>query len=336
MNEISIQTFADTVKQKLLQHLSASYPNLNIHLHQVPKPGGILLTGLSIQAPGSSVAPVFYLDDHYYHYREGTSMDDILCELVQAYEICNHEVPEIDCKSLTDWNYSKPHIVGRFINISGQPGDRYFTTRPVTEMIGTDIGIVYDIDLFSFTGKAFVMPVDFTLMDTWKITVQDLEETARENLPKLRPVFYDTIINMLKDTTDYRRNEQGIMDTSIKEMAASIDIQTFPELPVYVVTNTQRCNGAISITYPGVYEEIRQIFKEDFYILPSSVHECMCVPKSCSSPEELLSVVTEINHTTISKTSFLCDDVFEMKNGQLAPALSPDERNQALLHNVPL
>lgn len=336
MNEISIQAFAEIMKQKLLQQLSANDPNVSIHLHQVPKPGGILLTGLSIRTSDSFIAPIIYLDDHYCNYRSGTNMDDILCELAQAYETCSREVPNIDCKSLTDWNYSKSQIVGRFINIGNQPGDRYLTTRPVTEISGTDIGIVYDIDLLALTDKTLVMPIDFTLLDIWKITVQDLEETARENLPKLRPVFYDTIINMLKDTTDYRRNEQGIMDTSLKEMAASIDIQAFPELPVYVVTNTQRCNGAISITYPGVYEEIRQIFKEDFYILPSSVHECMCVPKSCSSPEELLSVVTEINHTTISKTSFLCDDVFEMKNGQLAPALSPDERNQALLHNVPL
>lgn len=334
MSEITMQEFAEIVKRKLSQLLSASYPNLSIHLHQVPKPGGILLTGLSIQPPGSSVAPIFYLDDHYYHYREGTSIDDILRELVQAYEMCNREIPEIDYKSLTDWNYSKPHIVGRFINISGQPGDRYFATRPVTEMIGTDIGIVYDIDLFSFTGKAFVMPVDFTLMDTWKITIQDLEETARENLPKLRPVFYDTINNMLEDTTDSVMNDQVIMDNSIKEMAASIDIQDFPELPVYIVTNTQRRNGAISITYPGVYEEIRQILKEDFYILPSSVHECMCVPKSCGSPEELLSVVAEINHTALWKADFLCDDIFEIKNGQFVSALSPDERKQALLDNA--
>lgn len=327
MNEISIQTFADTVKQKLLQQLSASYPNLNIHLHQVPKPGGILLTGLSIQAPGSSVATILYLDDHYYHYREGTSMDDILCELAQAYEMCSHEVPNIDCKSLTDWNYSKSQIVGRFINISNQPGDRYLTTRPVTEIPGTSIGIVYDIDLSQTSENLLSAPVSFSMLESWNISIQELEKAAQNNLPVIRPVTICSINSLLEDSLPDLMSDQSAESTEMMQLPDTHDL---PQIPLYLVTNTQNCYGAICITYPGVYEEICKKAHEDCYILPSSIHECICVPKSYEAPEELLSLVTEVNHSVVSKEDFLCNDVFEMQNGKLVSALTPPRQKQAV------
>ena len=53
-----------------------------------------------------------------------------------------------------------------------------------------------------------------------------------------------------------------------------------PEGFVFVLTNKQARFGANAMFYPGILERIRILLDEDFYILPSSVHEVLVVRKS--------------------------------------------------------
>ncbi|MDR1542652.1 MAG: DUF5688 family protein [Clostridiales bacterium] len=46
----------------------------------------------------------------------------------------------------------------------------------------------------------------------------------------------------------------------------------------YVLTNSTMINGAAAIFYPGVAKRIRQLLKDDFYIIPVSIHEVVLHP----------------------------------------------------------
>lgn len=334
MSKITIQEFSELVKENLSKLLSESHPNLTLNIKQVPHPGGIRLTGLTIKKPGSFIAPILYLDDPYKDYCAGADINNILYGLVQTYEECTRKTPKLDYNKLTDWNYCKPHIVGRFVNISRQLGDRYLTTRPVTEIPGTNIGIIYDSD-FTNTKQSYSIPVNFSTLETWNITIQELEKTARENLPVLRPVTIDSMNSSIKDILARLTIGQAFTGIEFENTDAMPfpDIQSLTPIPLYLVTNAQNRYGFICITYPGVYEEVCRKLQEDCYILPNSVHECICVPKSCLSPEELLAMVAEINRLKITKGDFLCDDIFEIRDGNLVSAFTPEKRNQILLNN---
>ena len=52
------------------------------------------------------------------------------------------------------------------------------------------------------------------------------------------------------------------------------------ECQMYVLTNSSKIQGAACMFYPHVLEMIGEILKEDFYILPSSIHEVIILPKS--------------------------------------------------------
>ena len=50
---------------------------------------------------------------------------------------------------------------------------------------------------------------------------------------------------------------------------------------------------------------------EDFYIIPSSVHECILLPKSCLKPTEIQKDLLAINASELLTGEKLSDKVYE-------------------------
>ena len=80
---------------------------------------------------------------------------------------------------------------------------------------------------------------------------------------------------------------------------------------MYVLSNTESCYGAWWMTDPVLLRGLFLRFKKDFYILPSSVHECILLPFSGElNPEEMKVMVREINQTVLSPEDVLTDSVY--------------------------
>ena len=83
------------------------------------------------------------------------------------------------------------------------------------------------------------------------------------------------------------------------------------EIPMYVMTNEKRCLGACGILYDHILQEAARLLEGSFYVLPSSVHECILVPeKAAPEAAELLSMVREINLTQVPLEEVLSDQVY--------------------------
>ena len=65
-----------------------------------------------------------------------------------------------------------------------------------------------------------------------------------------------------------------------------------------------------------VLEMIGEILKEDFYILPSSIHEVIILPKSREiAKEELDAMIQDINHTQVDTEEVLSDHAYLYERG---------------------
>lgn len=83
------------------------------------------------------------------------------------------------------------------------------------------------------------------------------------------------------------------------------------EIPMVVVTNEDRVNGAATMFYPGVMDEIGEKLGGNFFVLPSSLHETIVVPNDGNMEyKALLAMVTEINATEVNKQDKLTDQVY--------------------------
>lgn len=73
---------------------------------------------------------------------------------------------------------------------------------------------------------------------------------------------------------------------------------------------------------PDAQAKVRQIIGDDFYILPSSTEEVLCVGKADSDLDYLLKTVRNINRGLVDGQGlYLADDVYEVKGKAIVSAV---------------
>ena len=87
------------------------------------------------------------------------------------------------------------------------------------------------------------------------------------------------------------------------------------ELPekdkMYVLSNKLKNYGAACIAYPYILDMLAGVLKENFYVLPSSVHEVIIVPESSRIRQsELERMVREINETQVPEEEILSNHAY--------------------------
>ena len=90
------------------------------------------------------------------------------------------------------------------------------------------------------------------------------------------------------------------------------DFLGFPneDFPMYALTTEDGNNGAVIATNPIVLETIGAAFGGDFFLLPSSVHEFLVVPRDDEMIEDLLQAIRDINREVLSEEEFLSDSLY--------------------------
>lgn len=129
--------------------------------------------------------------------------------------------------------------------------------------------------------------VTIDLINGWGISKDELMNDTLNNSPKLFPFEITTLEEKL-----------GLPR---------------PEKPkTYVITNKKMINGASALFYKNAMSIAYLLIGEEYYVLPSSVHELLAVPVSqCDDVEGLASGVRSINAAIVSADDYLSDNVFK-------------------------
>ncbi len=126
---------------------------------------------------------------------------------------------------------------------------------------------------------------------SWGMKKEELYPLAEENTERLYPGEFRTMRSMLG-------NCEGCLRDSDTDM-------------LYVLTNQFQSFGASAILYDGALSRIGETLKEDFYVLPSSVHEMLILPASMSPGRDIVrAIVQEINETQLKEEEVLSDQVY--------------------------
>ena len=197
-------------------------------------------------------------------------------------------------------------IVCKLIN--EEANQQFLQDKPYSKL--EDLAVVYQI-LMDKTGEGTAtITITDNLMDGYGITLEELHDQALQNMDTLQPHSFkgmnETVAEMI--AVDIAREQNIDMDEA-KEMA----IQMMPDIPdtMFVLTNDTKVNGAAAI----LNDEIRQEIAEkvgDFYMLPSSIHETLIIPKDAGMEfKELEQMVQEVNQTQVTPGERLSDHVYE-------------------------
>ena len=89
-------------------------------------------------------------------------------------------------------------------------------------------------------------------------------------------------------------------------------LQESSEMPTFfVVTNTERVDGAGVIFYPEFMDNMGELLGNDFFILPSSIHEMLILPDDGQVDAEMLKeMVKEVNASQLQDEEILSDHAY--------------------------
>ena len=161
----------------------------------------------------------------------------------------------------------------------------------VTKDFVNDIGILYKIIVSTDSLGRATIKVTKPILDRWGITEDELFAKAKENIDK------EAII---KDMQEMMFEIMGGRESN--DLAREIQ----PGL-MSVMTNTTKVDGAaVMLCLPDLVEN-GELEDKDYYVIPSSIHECILVDTDSMEPDALNAMIREVNATQVAPEDFLSD-----------------------------
>ena len=148
-----------------------------------------------------------------------------------------------------------------------------------------DLAVTYHVLLEDGPNEVVSALVDNSLFSLYGVSLEKLNDDAM--LSTVRN--YDTKFGTMKEIT-------------------GMDLDS----PFHIVTNDKARYGAAVLFYPGMLELIYNELGDDFFIIPSSVHEVLVLQKEFGIEKgDLAKMVRTVNSTQVAPDDVLSDHVYE-------------------------
>ena len=250
----------------------------NITINHVIKNNGCEMDGLVIMEKGKDIAPTIYLDSFYELYTNGENIKNIIRQIEVIYEQNKNNVT-FDVNILKHFDTIKDKIVYKVVNY--RSNEKLLEQVPHKRIL--DLAVVFYCLLDNEYGRSATALIYNNNLKNWNVTIDDVYKAALKNTPDL---LHSKISSMAALFEKCGVNVDG----------EEVDLKDYVPSDMYVLTNESKLNGAACILYENVLYVFAQKLGADLYILPSSVHEVILLPKlSMFEKDELVNMVKEVN-----------------------------------------
>lgn len=268
--------FLEELKAELQSQLGES---VVVQSHVILRNNGGESRCLTILPPGKKSSPALWMEPYFQRWARGEDVAQLALELLREWRSAD-QGKNLEELTFEDYQQVKRNIYRMAVN--RDKNRKSLENQPWKPFLDWALVCYYRVDR-RLIPEAIVR-IEKHHLDLWGISEEELFQQAWENCQRdLPPRLY-----------------------SMGEILG-IDEEEF----LYVLTNEKRYLGAEVITRQGALEEICKKVDGDFYVLPSSIHECLVLPVSQQfSKESLSQLVKEINETQVDSTEVLSDQAY--------------------------
>ncbi len=295
------QHFYELLREAVMHLLGDEY---EITRKQVTKNNNVKMEALLIREDGVNVMPTIYVNEYYRQYMNGVTLEELASRVKETYmEHC--DVPE-DIFSF-DFEQLKDKVYYRLVNRSRN--EEALSDMPHFE-IG-DYAVICQCMLFREERPMGSIRIRREHLKEWGITEAKLFEYAGENTMRILPPTLRPMDQVLTDIWEELVSSRGEDSERIEEVREMLRrTEDGGHLPMYVLSNRYGSEGATSLLYKEYLSEFCDHVEQDFYILPSSVHEVILIPEQMApNYGDMCEMVKEINETQVPEQEFLSDEV---------------------------
>ena len=287
------RTFVEKIREKIQEHLGKDY---EVQITTNPKLNGTEKTGLSIrktQEP-QQVMPIIYLEECFERYLQGKEFSECVEEICVVYKHQkeNEEKIMAELKSIENMNrWEKVQDKVYPMLVSAKENEdlkgKYFYQEYL------DFLILYVIRVTE-VGIGSIK-ITKQMVKSWKVSEYEIHHQAVENLK----------------TDGYRvRSLNSVVKENLLGITEDAEEEIEEAEPMYVLTNQIKYFGAAGIFLCAeMFQKI--VGKQNFYILPSSVHELILVKDTDGYDMETLStMVRNVNEEQVTEDERLSNHAY--------------------------
>lgn len=283
---MSYEYFLDNLIILLSKKLPTNY---QITSETIMKNNGIFRDAIIIRPPERTITPTIYLESHYQNYKNGTSLDCIVDEILYFYTL-NSKPPQSVFEHFHDFEFAKEYITFKIVHLDM---NRDFL-KHTAHIPFLDLAIVFCLLIRTTTSELSTAIINNALLEKWDTTTSELYDIAFLNTPQKYPFSIRPLEDVLSEHFD-----DCLVD------APRLSNQLF------LFTNSIQFLGAHVLLYEELLFDFAYKQNCDFYILPSSIHEVLLVPVSYfQEMERLKDMVISINQTDLSQDEILSNSIY--------------------------
>lgn len=260
------------------------------------------MKGITVKFDNISMAPTVYPDFYYQDWKEGQPMDEIVSgvrtEIMRtAPELSHFSIKNMNRESAVNHLYAA--VVGYENN------KEWLQSIPHQRIADLAVFAKWKFDNAD-RDSVVASKVTGPLLAHLQLTKEEALKIAKTNTA--RSAKFESMDTVMKNMM--------VDDGMNRELAEMM----FPDqsTPLSVLTNESGIDGAALIACPEVLKAVQKEIGEDFYILPSSIHEVLVLPKTYTDDvEDLKQMVSSINEAEVEPEDRLSDNVYEFDGHSL-------------------
>lgn len=280
-------------KENLLEELRRFYgDSAEVEITDMPKNNGVRYDGIQIRPKGNSskVNPVIRVGELYSRFAEDDlDMEGCIQVVAETQENCSlpDSIEQI-AEKLNCWDYVKENVFP--ILLSTEDNRELLQKLASTQLLDLSVAYIIRIQMMDdFAGNA---KINKNMLEVYGITTEQLHRQAVENLRK--------------DGYEFQSMESIIRSVVGPDEAEKLHRFPGQEEIMHVLTNSGKLYGAAGILDTELLKEFAG--EQDYYILPSSIHECIFVPVIDEfDKEELDYMVAVVNMSKVDPEERLTD-----------------------------
>lgn len=305
-NTLDFEQFRDQLQEQLLKRNGEV--DGEISYHEVMK-NRQTLHGMTFRPDGADVGITVYAEDSYEFYKKGGTVDQAVDGIISTFnapEVRAHMPVNVDNL------INKENIVPVFIPRAGNEQ----MLQEIPHVPFEDLEIIFRFNI----PECGMATIDNKQAESLGLNEKELMPIAMNN-----PAYTENI------------TIKGMSETMAKIQPGRIPVLPLEEEEIIIISNKAGFYGASGVLNVDTMKKITDIFGEDAYVLPSSIHECLAVKKSKGTVAELRDMVREVNNSMVLPEERLSDQIyqFDSKMKKLSMAVDSPVLEHADFHMHP-
>lgn len=296
---ITDKIFAEGVLQSVKEYLPPELQEVECSVVEKRNNNDVVMTGIMFKMPDKDIAPVIYVSPFYDKIKHGEPVSEVIEEIADCF-MENYECQELlQGLNFLEFDNIKQYIEPALINT--RANQKMLSQIPHQKI--EDLSVIYKVVLPSGNeGGKPSMTINNNLAEIWGISNEEIHKAALENALRNHPAVLQDMETIMQEIYSHEVSEENLLESQ--------DKINYGEM--FILSNPNRDDGATVLAYPDLVKQVDEKFDGGCYILPSSIHECIVVPKRLGrSAKELGMMVREVNATAVEREQVLSDRVYE-------------------------